>query len=110
MTTPPFEPPYYAVIFISQLSENTQGYAEMADEMLQLARTMPGFLGVESVREKTGITVSFWQDEASIAHWRKQARHRQAQQLGREQWYDSFQIHIARVERVIAFPSNKPSN
>ncbi len=97
-------PPYYAVIFISQLSESDAGYDEMAQQMLQLAQTMPGFLGVESARNEIGITVSFWRDEASIAHWRKQSRHRLAQKLGREKWYDRFQIHIARVERVTTFP------
>ena len=28
------EPPYYAVIFISTLKENADGYSEAADEML----------------------------------------------------------------------------
>ncbi len=99
-----FQPPYYAVIFISQLSDKTDGYAEMAQQMIELAHTMPGFLGFESAREQVGITVSFWRDEASIEHWRKQSQHRQAQKLGREQWYKNFQIHIARVERVKTHP------
>jgi heme-degrading monooxygenase HmoA len=99
-----FQPPYYAAIFISQLSKNNDGYAEMAQQMLELAQTMPGFLGVESAREQVGITVSFWRDEASIANWRRQTQHQQAQKLGREQWYKRFEIHIARVERVKFFP------
>lgn len=99
-----YAPPYYAAIFISQLSDNTAGYAEMAEQMMALAQTMPGFLGVETAREQVGITVSFWRDEASIAHWREQARHVQAQRLGREKWYQSYQIHIARVERYHEHP------
>jgi len=104
MSAQHFKPPYYAVIFISQLAENTQGYAEMAQQMLDLAQTMPGFLGLESAREQVGITVSFWRDEASIENWRRHSQHRQAQKLGREQWYQQFQIHIARVDRVKTFP------
>ncbi len=99
-----FKPPYYAAIFISELSNNDEGYAQMAQQMLELAHTMPGFLGVESAREQVGITVSFWRDEASIAHWRKQAQHVQAQKLGREKWYQNYQIHIARVERFHQYP------
>ena len=71
---------------------------------MALAQTMPGFLGVETAREQVGITVSFWRDEASIGHWREQARHVQAQRLGREKWYQSYQIHIARVERYHEHP------
>ncbi len=98
------EPPYYAVIFISQLSNDARGYAEMAEQMITLAQTMPGFLGVESAREQLGITVSFWRDEASIKHWREHADHLLAQRLGREQWYQKYQIHIARVERCHQHP------
>lgn len=98
-----FQPPYYAVIFISKLTPNTQGYHQTAERMVELAHTMPGFLGVESAREDTGITVSFWQDEASILNWKQQAEHQLAQHSGIKQWYASFEIHIARVERFKQF-------
>lgn len=94
-----FQPPYYAVIFINQLSEDIAGYHQMAQEMVDLAQTMPGFLGYQSAREQTGITVSFWQDEASIQHWKNHSRHLVAQKSGKQQWYSSYQIHVARVER-----------
>jgi len=100
MTESLFKPPYYAVIFISQLSDDIEGYDDMAEQMLRLARTMPGFIGVESAREQTGITVSFWQDRDSIDHWRQHSQHKLAQKLGREKWYQSYQIHIAKVEQM----------
>ena len=34
----------YAVIFISRLSRDTEGYAEMADEMVALVKQQPGFV------------------------------------------------------------------
>lgn len=104
MAESPFTPPYYAVIFISRLSDNVEGYAEMAEEMVELASTMPGFLGFESAREQRGISVSFWQDEASIEHWRQHSRHQFAQKQGFDQWYQSFELHIARVERFKRYP------
>ena len=42
------EPPYYAVIFSPVRSgEDPIGYQAMAQTMLELAATMPGYLGVE---------------------------------------------------------------
>ena len=92
------EPPYYAVIFISKLNEDAQGYEAMADRMVELARSQPGFLGLESARNEVGITVSFWSDRESIRKWRDQADHKMARKLGRDKWYRSYDIHIARVE------------
>jgi heme-degrading monooxygenase HmoA len=91
-------PPCYAVIFISRLTENTEGYSEMAERMLALARRQPGFLGFESARNETGISVSFWKDRQSIKDWRQQSDHQIAQQTGRSKWYRSYEIYITRVE------------
>ena len=95
------EPPYLAVIFSNQRTEGDQGYALMAERMVELARTQPGFLGVESARdaEGFGITVSYWKDEAAIAAWKANAEHAVAQRLGWERWYAAFRLRLCRVER-----------
>ena len=41
-------PPYYAVIFCSVRTEGDNGYSEMAEQMVELAKKQCGFLGVES--------------------------------------------------------------
>lgn len=92
-------PPYYAVIFTSLRTEGDHGYAAMAARMLELAAQQPGFLGVDSAREEAGITVSYWTDLDAIKNWKANAEHREAQRLGRERWYASFKVRIARVER-----------
>ena len=51
--------PYYAVIFTSLLSKNTKGYNEMASKVETLAKQQPGFIGMDSAREITGITISY---------------------------------------------------
>jgi heme-degrading monooxygenase HmoA len=71
--------------------------------MIELAATQPGFLGVDSVRDGIGITVSYWRDEASIVAWRQDAEHRLAQLAGRDRWYEDYSVRIARVERAYAF-------
>ncbi|GGO80502.1 polysaccharide biosynthesis protein [Marinobacterium nitratireducens] len=97
------KPPYYAVIFTSLRTEVDEGYAEMAERMEALASEQPGFLGVESAREAVGITVSYWSDLESIKRWKADLDHREAQRLGREQWYSSFKTRISRVERDYGF-------
>jgi len=93
------KPPYYAVIFSNHLNDDSTGYADMADRMVELASQQSGFLGVESAREGLGITVSYWSDLESIKSWKANAEHQQAQQLGHEKWYSSFKTRISKVER-----------
>jgi len=93
------DPPYYAVIFTSIRRPGDNGYAGMAEKMLELARLQPGFLGVESARQEIGITVSYWSDLESVRHWKRNLAHQEAQRLGREAWYSDYRVRIARVER-----------
>ena len=97
------KPPYYAVIFTSVRTDVDDGYAETADRMLELARSMPGFLGVESAREDMGITVSYWESPAAIRAWRDHPEHVEARRLGRDKWYASFTTRVCRVERENRF-------
>lgn len=96
------QPPYYAVIFTSQRSEEDQGYDAMAQRMMDLASKQPGFLGVESVRndQGVGITVSYWSDEASIVRWKADTEHQAAQSAGRRMWYEAYEVRVAKVERA----------
>mgnify|MGYP001347485086 CR=1 FL=1 len=100
------QPPYYVVVFTSQRTDIDDGYGAMADLMVELASKQPGFLGVESARDANGfgITVSYWASQEAIAAWRAHARHRVAQETGREKWYARFETRVARVERVSSGP------
>jgi heme-degrading monooxygenase HmoA len=93
------EPPYYAVIFTSLRTGGDHGYDEMAQKMVELASRQPGFLGIESAREEIGITVSYWADLDAIKAWKAHIEHREAQALGRQKWYSTFQVRICKVER-----------
>lgn len=96
-------PPYYAVIFSSLKTNENEGYADMADLMLELASQQEGFLGVESARNDIGITVSYWKDLESIRKWKANSDHLVAQKLGRKKWYASYTTRIAKVERDYTF-------
>ena len=97
--------PYYAVIFTSKLRAPAEGYGEMADRMSELAKQMPGYLGIESARgaDGLGITVSYWASEDAIANWKAESEHQEAQNRGKRDWYEHFELRVAKVERAYAF-------
>ena len=103
------DPPYYAVIFTAQRAEGDHGYGAMADQMVKLAATQPGYLGVESTRDEAGlgITVSYWQDQASLVAWKDQAQHLLAQKLGKTRWYSYYTLRVAKVERAYDGPEGR---
>lgn len=98
----PSAPPYYAVIFSAQRTEGDNDYGAMAERMEALAKTMPGYLGFESARGENGfgIAVSYWESEAAIANWKMQAEHQEAQNRGRADWYEHYDVRVAKVERA----------
>lgn len=106
MTHPNFaalpEPPYYAVIFSSLRTPGDDGYAHMAERMVELAAGQPGFLGVESTRggDGFGITVSYWTTLEAIANWRADAEHQVAQETGKARWYQHYELRVALVEKA----------
>ena len=69
--------------------------------MVALAQEMPGFLGVESVRDETGlgITSVYWKDKESIEAWRDHAEHKKGKKRGRGIWYENYFLRIAKVEK-----------
>jgi heme-degrading monooxygenase HmoA len=91
-------PPYYAVIFTTIQSDERQGYAEMNDKMLELARTEKGFLGIESAHGEIGLSVTYWASLEDIARWKNHAEHKIAQAKGFEMWYKAFATRVAKVE------------
>jgi heme-degrading monooxygenase HmoA len=96
--------PYYAVIFPSQRTPGDLDYAATADRMVELAAQVPGFLGVESARgaDGFGITVSYWASEAAILTWKQNADHTLARERGNREWYEHWEVRVAKVERAYA--------
>jgi len=92
----------FVVIFVSERTDADQeGYAAMAADMERLARAQPGFLEMHSARgeDGIGITVCYWESEEAIAAWKRDVDHAVAQERGRRDWYTSYAVTIARVER-----------
>jgi heme-degrading monooxygenase HmoA len=98
------QPPYTAVIFTSVQTAELDGYDDTADEMERLAAQQPGYLGFESARSGLGIAVSYWATQEDARAWKQVADHRIAQQRGRDQWYRSYRVRVATVDREYGFP------
>lgn len=94
---------YYAVIFTSTKTANTDGYAQMAEVMVELARQQEGFLGIESAQGEIGITVSYWETLEAIAQWKANSDHLIAQKKGIKEWYTWYNVKICKVEREYSF-------
>ena len=91
-----------AVIFVShRTTADAQGYGEASAAMTALAARQPGYIGMDAVRDEggTGITVSYWADDAAARAWRDHAEHRAIRELGRARWYDAYSLHVALIER-----------
>ncbi|MEL1262783.1 antibiotic biosynthesis monooxygenase [Pseudoxanthomonas putridarboris] len=105
------EPPYYAVIFSSRRSDRDEaGYGAMAQRMVELVSRQPGFLGAESTRgaDGFGITVAYFESEEAIRQWRQNAEHTAAREQGRRDWYDHFELRVAKVERAYGWDRAEP--
>ena len=88
------KPPYYSVIFTSTQTEDVHGYSEMAEQMEELAKLQPGYIGIESAKSEIGITVSYWKSLEAIANWKANTDHLYAQQKGIKDWYSWYKIRI----------------
>ena len=95
--------PYYAVIFTSLLTIDSKNYNEMSFKMVELAKKQKGFLGIESVRNEIGITVSYWDSLDSIKKWKFNVDHTVAREKGRSIWYKAFKVRICKVVKDYEF-------
>ncbi|MFB7463837.1 antibiotic biosynthesis monooxygenase family protein [Streptomyces sp. NPDC056224] len=103
-----FEPPYVMAVFSNVRSSDDSGYPETLARMQEIVAENPGFLGYESARTPggLGITVAYFRDHESLAVWRGDLEHQAAMRQGRDDWYESYTLHVATVERSHGFARN----
>jgi heme-degrading monooxygenase HmoA len=89
------------VIFRATVSVRDDEYLETARCMRDIAVSQFGCIEFHSVTEgQDEISLSYWPDEESIRAWKAHPEHVLAQQAGRERWYESYSVQVARVSRV----------
>lgn len=78
-------------------------YFETAEALGPLLEGVVGFISVERFesRSKPGqfLSLSFWESEAALEHWRKQETHREAQAQGRGGVFKFYRLRVAQVLR-----------
>ncbi|MFG3547583.1 antibiotic biosynthesis monooxygenase family protein [Streptomyces sp. NPDC047725] len=101
----PYEPPYYAAVFTTVRTPDQSDYSETNARMEELVKDVPGFLGMDHAQTPggLGITVGYFRDAEALAQWRSNTEHRAAQKRGRADWYESYTLHVAKVERSHGF-------
>ena len=95
-----------AVIFTSRrTADDAAGYDAAAAAMEALAAAQPGYRGLDGARgsDGSGVTVSYWADEASAMAWRANAEHTVIRRHGRERWYVCYEVMVTRIERSYAW-------
>ena len=94
------------ILFRSKLTDEAGAdYDAMNAELESLVRESPGFVRAKSYAAPDGerLTVIWWRDEESLREWRNLARHREAQNTGRERWYRYYEMEVATVTRTQSF-------
>lgn len=90
----------FVVIFRARVRQLDDEYAQVAARMRELAIAEFGCLEFHAVSEGLDeVALSYWPDEDSISRWRRHPEHVLAQQAGRERWYESYSVQVARVTR-----------
>ncbi|WP_370592129.1 antibiotic biosynthesis monooxygenase [Streptomyces sp. JHA19] len=92
-------------VFTTVRTEDQSGYSETNARMEDLVKDVPGYLGMDHAQTPggLGITVGYFRDADALTRWRTDAEHRAAQQRGRDEWYQSYALHVAKVERSSGF-------
>jgi uncharacterized protein (DUF952 family)/heme-degrading monooxygenase HmoA len=94
------------VIFSSRRRQDASaaddGYAEMAVRMEELARQQHGFRDILTVRgaDGVGITIATFDTERDAVAWKQHPEHVAAQRLGRERFYEWYDLRVTEVTRA----------
>jgi heme-degrading monooxygenase HmoA len=80
-----------------------ENYLDIAATLKHELNKIKGFISVERFRSladpKKVLSLSFWEDEQSIAQWRNLEQHRDAQKAGRDFVFDDYRLRVANVIR-----------
>ncbi len=93
-------------IFRSRLrKEALAEYGPVAEQMEQLASSMPGLISLKSFTAGDGerVTIIEFESEKDQRAWRDHAEHRIAQEAGRDRFYSTYKIQVCAPIRTREF-------
>jgi len=90
------------VCFRSRLAPDAQAeYAPLAAEIAALASAQPGLLNFKTFAASDGkrVTLAEFENAEAVEAWRVNPRHQEAQQAGRERFYETYRVQVCEVVR-----------
>lgn len=95
------------VVFRSRVRESAdlEALARLGGRMYELAAAMPGFVSYKDFTAEDGESVSIvaFESPETLEAWRDHPEHRQAQQAGRDSFFQSYEIQVCSLIRTSAF-------
>jgi len=96
------------VLFRRALRGNAdqEAYQETFGEMFGRVSQLPGFLGIEDFVAADGHThlaVAKFESLEDVDAWRNDPQHRKAQQRGRKEFYESYELQVTSLVRERSF-------
>ena len=93
-----------AVIFeVKAHADKEQEYFDYAEELAPIVQNAKGLISIERFESRTNngkvLSLSFWEDEASVKAWRNNVMHRQIQHQARAETFEEYRIRVADVQR-----------
>ena len=101
----------FAVIFKSTRTDGSADlYQEQTELMEALVKSIPGYLSHFSFRDpatREGVTISYFETEAAINAWKQVGDHIRAQELGRTNFYENYQVQVVEILREYSWEDNR---
>ena len=87
------------------LPGNTQACQALADEMMKIATSMPGFISYRTYRSDDGERCSVIEFETleHLQAWRQHPKHIEAMRIGRKRFYSEYDSLVAEPIRDSSF-------
>lgn len=90
----------FVVIFRAKTAKLDDEYSKVAQKLRDLALSEFGCLDFHTVTQgSTEIALSYWPDQEKIRIWKQHSDHLIAQELGRQNWYESYSVQVCEVKR-----------
>jgi heme-degrading monooxygenase HmoA len=93
-------------VFRSRLMPNVrEEYVALVDRMIELAKTMPGYISHKGFFADDGerVTIVEFEHEEGMRAWRMNPEHRAAQKKAREIYYSEYSVQICNLVRESRF-------
>jgi heme-degrading monooxygenase HmoA len=98
---------HYVVVFKSKLRAGVDEaeYNQRAEAIYNIATGLPGLISTADYAGENGERVSIieWDTLEHLIAWRDHPEHKKVQAEGRDKYYASYSISIAKVERTSSY-------